>query len=382
MPALTKGTFPIPHTKKVRETHKCSVKRQTCLEKLSVMATTLFVLFTLLSCPFFFTRTALGIKQGPSQYSRSPGWHRHNLIGQGPRQEHSVVAIDGNVYAIAGITYDSDFSIQTTNRVEYYNVPTDSWHVACPLPQPVNHPNAATVDGKIYVLGALSAKATNWTALPSAYFYSPFNDTWSSATPLPNGTARGASAVGMHESTIYLAGGMTYLVPRPGGTQNSLTTVSAYNTATDQWDLSLPPLPEPRQHVGGAVVGHTFFVIGGRENGIGEYRNTTYALDLENPVAWKTMAPMSTARGGVACAALGTKIYCFGGEGNPDNPQRVFNETQAYDVKADSWADLEPMPVPRHGAGVAAVNNMIYYVGGGAKTASFPVGITDSFQPA
>lgn len=305
-------------------------------------------------------------------------WVRHALIDQGPRQEHSVAAVGNDVYIVGGVDYNDASQLRTINRVELYNVPTDRWHVAAPLPQPLNHANAAGVGGKLYLLGALSG-GMDWIGLPDSYVYNPFNDTWMSITPMPNGTARGSSAVGVYKSTVFLAGGMTLLRPYPPGEQNCLWIVSSYDTVTDSWKTDYPPLPAPRQHVGGAVVNGTFYVIGGRENDINQYHNTVFALDLENPTSWKTLAPMPTARGSVACSARGFRIYCFGGEGNPDNPQRIFNNTEVYDTETDSWTKLAPMEVPRHGTGAATVGDAIYIPGGGVTTAAYPVGILDSF---
>jgi N-acetylneuraminic acid mutarotase len=193
--------------------------------------------------------------------------------------------------------------------------------------------------------------------------------------------ARGSSAVGVYAGKIYLAGGMTLLQAYKGGTQNSQATVSSYDTETDTWDTNYPPLPEPRQHVGYSVVGSAFYVIGGREDGIYHYHNTTYAMDLENPTHWTILAPMPTARGSLPCAPIGHKIYCFGGEGNRENPDRVFNETQVYDTISDTWKNLKPMGVPRHGFGVAAVGDRIYVPGGGVTTAFYPTGINDVYVP-
>ena len=104
-------------------------------------------------------------------------------------------------------------------------------------------------------------------------------------------------------------------------------------------------------------------------------------MDLNNPTHWKTLTPMPTARGSLSCAAIGHKIYCFGGEGNRENPDRIFNETQVYDTTTDSWENLQPMEVPRHGLGIAAVGNAIYVPGGGVTTAFYPCGINDKFVP-
>ncbi|KAK5164884.1 uncharacterized protein LTR77_009548 [Saxophila tyrrhenica] len=317
----------------------------------------------------------LGSRTAHKPKTSQGSWTRQSLIGQGPRQEHSVTSIGSDIYLVGGVAYDSLSVPETLNRVEYYNTEDKSWHVAAPLPVPLNHGNTATVDGKIYLLGSLSG-AMDWVAMNSSYVYQPFNDT---ITPMPNGTARGSSAMGVRDSKIYVAGGMTILQAYEGGHQDSVSMVSSYDTLTDSWDIDYPPLPEPRQHVGGAVISSTFYVIGGRENGIHQYHNTTYALDLDNPVEWKELSPMPTARGSLACAAVGKKIYCFGGEGDRSNPQQIFHETEVYDTTTDSWETLLPMEVPRHGTGATAVGNKVYIPGGGVTSAFYPVGIMDAF---
>ena len=89
--------------------------------------------------------------------------------------------------------------------------------------------------------------------------------------------------MGVYGSKVYLAGGMTLLEAYKGGHQNSNAIVSSYDTATDTWDTDYPPLPEPRQHVGYSVVGSTFYVIGGRENGVYEYHNTVRGSTYKRP---------------------------------------------------------------------------------------------------
>ena len=92
------------------------------------------------------------------------------------------------------------------------------------------------------------------------------------------------------------------------------------------------------------------------------------------------MAQMPTARGSLACAALGTVIYCFGGEGDASNADEIFGQVEAYDTVTDTWSSLPPMEVPRHGTGAVALDGRIWIPGGGVKTAMAPVGIVDSFE--
>ncbi|KAM0704484.1 hypothetical protein Q7P35_008718 [Cladosporium inversicolor] len=306
-------------------------------------------------------------------------WTRHNSIGLGPRQEHGVAGFDDTIFVVGGVRYNNNNNtVETVNLVEYYAIGEQKWHVAAPLPQAVNHANAAAVDGKVYVLGSLSA-GVNWTALPETYVYTSGNDSWTALVPLPEGTARGASAIGVYNDTVYLAGGQLYLEIVPPYQQPGLDLVSSYNTTSNTWSTALPNLPQARQHVSGTVVGSTFYVIGGREFDIHSFHNTTFALDLSNPTEWREMAQMPTARGSLACAALETVIYCFGGEGDNSNEYEIFSQVEAYDTVADTWSSLPPMEVPRHGAGAVALGERIWISGGGVKTAMAPVGIVDSF---
>ena len=88
---------------------------------------------------------------------------------------------------------------------------------------------------------------------------------------------------------------------------------------------------------------------------------------------------MPTARGSIACAASGTVIYCFGGEGDTSNENGIFAEVEAYDTVSDSWSVLSPMEVPRHGTGAVVLEGQIWIPGGGLTMAMAPTGVVDSF---
>jgi len=317
----------------------------------------------------------------PRSFNRADGkanWIRNDAIGLGPRQEHGVAGFDDNIFVVGGVRYDNNNTVETVNLVEYYAIEQQKWHVAAPLPQAVNHANAVAVDSKVYVLGSLAA-GVNWTALQDTYVYTPGNDSWAALAPMPEGTARGASALGVRDDTVYLAGGQLFLEIVPPYRQPGLDLVSSFNTTSNTWNTALPSLPQARQHVSGAVVGSTFYVIGGREYDIKSFHNTTFALDLDDPIEWREMAQMPTARGSLACASLDTVIYCFGGEGDASNEYEIFAQVEAYDTVTDTWSSLPPMEVPRHGAGAVALDGRIWIPGGGVKTAMAPVGIFDSF---
>ena len=90
---------------------------------------------------------------------------------------------------------------------------------------------------------------------------------------------------------------------------------------------------------------------------------------------------MPTARGGLACAAVGELIYCMGGEGNPEVKSGIFGQVEVYDTTKDEWSKLEDMPVARHGWGIAVVEGKIYVPGGGVAAGTAPTDYFDVFTP-
>ncbi|KAJ6566426.1 kelch domain-containing protein [Mycena capillaripes] len=301
----------------------------------------------------------------------------------GPRQEQSVVALDSAMYIIGGISSpppDEPFSFPTINWTQVYTPQTNMWRDVAPLPHTVNHGNAAAVDGKLYLLGGLDG-TTDWVAIPQSYVYSPAANKWTPLPDMPAGTARGAAAVGVHGHTVYLAGGLLELNLITGA-QPSSAAVSAFNTLTRQWSV-LPSLPEARDHVGGAVIGDTFFVVGGRVNGVPNVRDTVFTLDLNAVgLGWVEKARMPTARGGLSTAVIGDRIYTFGGEGDVNVvPNGVYDNVEVYCAGEDRWEVLPPMPHPRHGTNAASIAGRIYIPGGGNVTGAGLQSLTDFFSP-
>ncbi|KAK7914209.1 hypothetical protein PG985_011912 [Apiospora marii] len=326
----------------------------------------------------------------------TPSWESLSPIAIEPRQEHGVVAVGEDVYILGGIT-TLDPTLQALPSLpiaQAYSISKDEWRRIADLPIPINHANVASLNGKLYLLGALTGvlnvtgTGTNWTnEVPINYVYTPETDTWSPLPPLPEAsTWRGASAVGVWRDTVLIAGGLTGQVAADGVPQPTVAFVSAFNTTSSTWK-TLPDLPEPRDHVGGAVVDDVFYVVGGRLNSSTEVRGTVFALDLladADNQGWALRAgAMPTPRGGLSTAAVGRLIYTFGGEGaiTDERPEGVYDSVEVYDTMADSWEVLPPMAHPRHGTGAAAVEGRVYIPGGANHTNAGAVDTNDVFIP-
>ncbi|KAK1826985.1 kelch repeat-containing protein [Podospora conica] len=327
-----------------------------------------------------------------------PGtWSTLAPIPDFPRQEHITVVLSPTTFAIvAGIIPDPQApgNISTVGLVQIYNSASDSWRSVASAPVPLNHPNAASVNGDIYLLGGLLVAPDGvWRATPDCWIWDSAKDEWRAIAPMPASEARGSAVTAVHDGVIYLAGGMTVLEPFAGGVQGTVDTVSAFDTRKGKW-ITLPEaaraLPEARDHAGGAMVGGKLYVLGGRKEGQHNVKDTVFVLDVAErgrkglEGGWATKeGRMPTPRGGLVAAAIGDKIFTFGGEGNTDEGSNgVFNQTEVYDTSEDEWEELEPMQLPRHGLSAVAMRGKVYLPGGGTVIGGGgAVDVLDAYTP-
>jgi N-acetylneuraminic acid mutarotase len=245
----------------------------------------------------------------------------------------------------------------------------------------INHPNAAAINGSIYLLGGLvdsqdpPVPDADWIATGKSFVYDPSANTWTEIASMPNGTERGSAVLGVHGEMIYVAGGMTVLNP---SYQDASTTVTAFNTTSLQWQR-VPSIaaniPEGRQHATGTVIRDTLYVIGGRWFERTNVRDTVFSLNLLNQTAGWQNSPshMPTARGGVTGGAVGSSFFAFGGECNRNTSNGIYPQAETYNLESKEWKRLSNMPVPRHGTAAVAVGNRIYIPGGGLQQDGVPV---------
>ncbi len=277
-----------------------------------------------------------------------------------PRQEIGAAALGGLVFVVGG---------QGANGVitEAYDPKTGKWEVYDPMPVRVDHPNTAAVGDKLYVLGG-AGTSNVWEYNPLA---AKADRKWVMKARLAS--PRNAAAVGVVGNKIHLA----------GGSQNTkaVDIHDVYDPVSNDWDTSVAPLPEAREHVPGAVVNGIFYVISGRAAyAPGSPRNAR--VDAYDPATnmWTRKTDIPTPRGGAGAAVLGNVIVVVGGEGNPaPGSQGVFPVAEEFDPATNKWRTLAAPLTPRHGAYAVGIDGKLYWPlgttsqGGGPDTNVFEI---------
>jgi N-acetylneuraminic acid mutarotase len=221
----------------------------------------------------------------------------------------------------------------------------NSWETKAPMPEAIGGVKAATVNGKIYVIGG-----------EANFEYNPDTDNWTSKKPMP--TARMYFEIAVCQNKIYTIGGSA------GWTQETGTIYSdaneVYDPSTDTWETKAPMKMMRTGLEANAVNGKIYF-IGGylRENYT--VSNTTSSLNEVYDVAtdsWATEEPVPYPAYDYASAVVNNKIYIIG-----------WNRTQIYDPESDSWSQSTPSPTAVIGAVASATTGIrapkrIYVISG------------------
>lgn len=174
--------------------------------------------------------------------------------------------------------------------------------------------------------------------------------TWTALAPMP--TPRQEVAVAALGGRVWVIGGF-------GATGEPMSTVEVYDPAANQWEAG-PSLPVPTHHGAAAVVDGRLFVIGGYAGGriLWSASQAVYEYDAPRN-AWSTRAPMPTARGALAVAALGGRIHALGG-----GAEQVTNAHEVYDPASNRWTAANAMPTARDHLAAVAFQGRIWALGG------------------
>jgi len=159
-----------------------------------------------------------------------------------------------------------------------------------------------------------------------------------------------------------------------------LGTVTLAGQAPGRWITDkFAPMPDPEEEITAVVVSNRLYLIGGNRGGRPEWPRHVLEYDLAAN-RWTAKKPTPFSGDHMAAAAVGAKIYVFGGQGE-GGVTKPLNTAWEYDPAADSWRALAPMPTGRTAAAAIEVGGRIHVIGGNT-VGGLTVGTNDVFDPA
>jgi N-acetylneuraminic acid mutarotase len=286
------------------------------------------------------------------------------------RTEVAAATVGGKIYVVGGFEKPSlgnmlNFAI--TPAVEEYDPSMDRWSAKTAMPVGLHHVGIGVVGGRLYVIGGYKQSGMSvWGAVATVYAYDPATDSWSERAAMP--TARGALSVTVHDGKLYAIGGY--------GDRANSAAVEVYDPVRNSW-VSRAPLPTPRDHLATATAGGKIYAIGGRLKG--DYHRNLSVTEAYDPNAdkWNRAPDLPTARSGITAAEVGGRVYVFGGEG----ADGTFHENESYDPTRDAWLAMTPMPTARHGLGSAVIDGRIHVISGGPTPGGSFSNLNEVFSP-
>lgn len=221
------------------------------------------------------------------------------------------------------------------------------WGEGAPLPSTMLEPAAAVVDGRLYVFGGFitTEEAHQYPAITRVAIYDPAADRWSSGPDMPEAVTHANAVVVGRE--VWSAGG--FVGDDPGV---AVATVRRFDTIEGRWRDG-PALPQP---VGGGtlrLLGRTLHYVGGFMADRDTVVTTHWALDVDaaeaspGQVRWQAHTPLHVARGHLASAVVGGRLFAIGGQVRHDTNPVDLPDVEAYDPATDTWTVVASLPTPR-----------------------------------
>ena len=325
---------------------------------------------SLASCLVFLLLVLAPVFAGPAEREQDRGaWHIAAPAAM-KRTEVAAATVGGKIYLVGGFeepSISNVVNLSITPVVEEYDASTDKWSSKAPMPVGLHHVGVGVVGGRLYVIGGYKQSGLSvWGPVATLYAYDPAANAWTELAAMP--TARGALSVSVHEGKLYAIGGFD-------GKGNS-AAVEVYDPAKNVWSTRAS-LPTPRDHLATATAAGKVYAIGGRVKG--DYHRNLSVTEVYDPGSdkWTKGPDLPTARSGITAAEIGGRVYVFGGEG----ANGTFHENEAYDPAGEAWQVMAPMPTARHGLGSGVIDGHIHVISGGPTPGGSFSNLNEVFSP-
>ncbi len=234
------------------------------------------------------------------------------------RTSFGLVACGNLIYAIGGVTgYNANGLAASTGTNEVYDPATNTWTTKASMPTNRSEVEAASVNGKIYVIGGRTEGAQSTVNITE--IYDPITDSWTSGASMPYPVVLAASAV--VDNRICVIGGQDeFLGSKQNPVSPNVQFNQIYNAASNSWSIGQSIPQGGWQATGSATTGENaskkVYVIGGLD---ANSDGLVTANEIYDPATdnWKLGTAFPTTHDYVtntlAAVNLNDSIYVFGG---------------------------------------------------------------------
>ncbi|WP_052351753.1 Kelch repeat-containing protein [Deinococcus pimensis] len=276
-----------------------------------------------------------------------------------PHFEAQGAAVGGRLYVFGGFDRYVNLLPKVTTRVSAFDPATGEWQARAPLPEGLTHAGVAVDGSTVYLAGGFVGDHPG-PATSHVRAYDTTTDRWSSRPDLPG--ARGGGAL------VRLGRDLHFF----GGTQRSGDTY--LKDFGDHWVLNLDapaqgwqsraPLPNPRNHMAGVVIGGEILAVGGQHLG-DEVSGNQSSVERYDPATdtWETRAdlPLPLSHTSSSTFVWRDQVLVVGGV---TNGQRKSATVWSYDPLSNRWTALSSLPAARQSPVADAVNGRVVVSGG------------------
>lgn len=149
-----------------------------------------------------------------------------------PRGYVMATEIDGKYYVVGGVDQivSGTFGVQSSTYV--FDPATNAWQRLADLPQALGGVALATANGKLYAFGGFDQRGYNQGSVATTYEFNPTKNTWLRRTDMLSGTRSLAGAASLN-GKIYIVGGITDGDPYTA----TLGSMIIYDPVANTWQL-------------------------------------------------------------------------------------------------------------------------------------------------
>ncbi|KAL9704860.1 hypothetical protein quinque_008378 [Culex quinquefasciatus] len=214
------------------------------------------------------------------------------------------------------------------------------------------------LNNALYVIGGCYDISLEEYIHPFGFRYCPIKNKWETIAPLQQDRCRFSLNVVGH--SLIAVGGNSEM---DDDGDRSVSTCEQYDPIADKW-VYIESLPEYRTQHAGAAFGATLYVSGGLDL-YGAVLGSLWSYYSFNE-KWEKLPNMLHPRADHVMFTINRKLYVCGGWYEVNGQRVLADSIDCYDLfsKSPTWHTVAKIPTPKYHAGIVAVQEKIYIIGG------------------